>query len=228
MYIQGFRISHKHVFKWRTKNNQDLQQRLAGVRQGNGYISNINYAGSGGGGATDIRIGTDSLYARVIVAGGGGGAGSYTSNWYWNGGSGGGISGGNNNSWSGNYKYGRGASESLAGTSYYQSVANSSTYGTVAGFGIGGSANSKTDSSAGGGGGWYGGGYSHLNTGGGGSGFIYNSSNASYCPSGWLLNSKHYLTSASTISGGSSAIQPNGTTTVGHLGNGYARITFVR
>ena len=29
---------------------------------------------SGGGGASDIRIGTDSLYARVIVAGGGGGS----------------------------------------------------------------------------------------------------------------------------------------------------------
>ena len=194
---------------------------------GNGYISNINYAGSGGGGATDIRIGQDSLYARVIVAGGGGGAGSYYNNYYWSGGYGGGPNGGSNGSSLNNYYAGSGASESLAGTSYYQSVANSSTYGTVAGFGIGGSANSKTDSSAGGGGGWYGGGYSHLNTGGGGSGFIYNSSNASYCPSGWLLNSKHYLTSASTISGGSSAIQPNGTTTVGHLGNGYARITFV-
>ena len=43
---------------------------------GNGYnrYYNSTYTyGQGGGGATDIRIGTDSLYARVIVAGGGGG-----------------------------------------------------------------------------------------------------------------------------------------------------------
>ena len=38
-----------------------------------------NLTGCGGGGASDIRIGTDSLYARVIVAGGGGGAGYYNS-----------------------------------------------------------------------------------------------------------------------------------------------------
>ena len=31
------------------------------------------FHGYGGGGSTDIRLGTDSLYARVIVAGGGGG-----------------------------------------------------------------------------------------------------------------------------------------------------------
>ena len=36
---------------------------------GTGYSS-----GYGGGGASDIRIAKDSLYARVIVAGGGGGA----------------------------------------------------------------------------------------------------------------------------------------------------------
>lgn len=46
---------------------------------GNGYnrYYNSTYTyGQGGGGATDIRIGTDSLYARVIVAGGGGGSAS--------------------------------------------------------------------------------------------------------------------------------------------------------
>ena len=34
-----------------------------------------NYNSGSGGGASDIRIGQDSLYARVIVAGGGGGGG---------------------------------------------------------------------------------------------------------------------------------------------------------
>ena len=38
---------------------------------GNGYSS--ARATTSGGGGSDIRIGTDSLYARVLVAGGGGG-----------------------------------------------------------------------------------------------------------------------------------------------------------
>ena len=44
---------------------------------GNSNASSLYLACTGGGG-TDIRIGTDSLYARVIVAGGGGGAFYYT------------------------------------------------------------------------------------------------------------------------------------------------------
>lgn len=40
----------------------------------NRYYSNTHTYGQGGGGASDIRIGTDSLYARVIVAGGGSGS----------------------------------------------------------------------------------------------------------------------------------------------------------
>ena len=42
---------------------------------GAAYGSSEGEPANGGGGATDIRIGTDSLYARVIVAGGGGGGG---------------------------------------------------------------------------------------------------------------------------------------------------------
>lgn len=196
---------------------------------GNGYIRYTSYGGTGGGGATDIRVGNDSLYARVIVAGGGGGAGSYSGNYYWSGGYGGGTSGGTNpaSQTVNYYYYGYAGSLSSAGKSYYMNTYNNSSYGTLAGFGIGGSANSTTTSSAGGGGGWYGGGYSHQNSGGGGSGYIYTSSYASYYPSGCLLNSTYYLTSASTTNGGSTAIQPNGTSTVGHSGNGYARITFV-
>lgn len=37
-------------------------------------------SGRGGGGATDVRIGQNSLYSRVIVAGGGGGAGVTSAN----------------------------------------------------------------------------------------------------------------------------------------------------
>ena len=44
-----------------------------GTSDSTGY----GYGSGGGGGGTDIRIGEDSLYARVIVAGGGGGGGTY-------------------------------------------------------------------------------------------------------------------------------------------------------
>lgn len=46
-----------------------------GATGGAGTDANRGYGGAGGGGASDIRIRTDSLYARVIVAGGGGGKG---------------------------------------------------------------------------------------------------------------------------------------------------------
>ena len=42
---------------------------------GDAYGSSTSEPGNGGGGASDVRIGSNSLYARVIVAGGGGGAG---------------------------------------------------------------------------------------------------------------------------------------------------------
>ena len=61
--------------------------------------------------------------------------------------------------------------------------------------------------------------------GGGASGYVYTSSTASNYPSGCLLNSTHYLTSASTIAGNTSFTSPTGTTETGHSGNGYIRIT---
>ena len=42
---------------------------------GSSWASSTSEGAGGGGGSSDIRIGTDSLYARVIVAGGGGGGG---------------------------------------------------------------------------------------------------------------------------------------------------------
>lgn len=55
---------------------------------GIGNSSDITTTAGSGGGGTDIRLNTDSLYARVIVAGGGGGGG-----YNGNGGAGGGASG---------------------------------------------------------------------------------------------------------------------------------------
>lgn len=59
-------------------------------------IMEIGWDGSSGGGASDIRINTNSLYARIIVAGGGGGtADGSQSSAIINSGYGGGVSGGN-------------------------------------------------------------------------------------------------------------------------------------
>lgn len=50
---------------------------VSGGFNGGGTASHngLSEPGNGGGGASDIRLGQDSLYARVIVAGGGGGSG---------------------------------------------------------------------------------------------------------------------------------------------------------
>lgn len=56
--------------------------KVEGGFNGGGFASHESTGepGNGGGGATDVRIAQDSLYARVIVAGGGGGSGYvYTS-----------------------------------------------------------------------------------------------------------------------------------------------------
>lgn len=59
----------------------------------------------------------------------------------------------------------------------------------------------------------------------GGSGYVYTSSTASNYPSGCLLNSSYYLTSATTIPGNVSFTSPSGSSETGHTGNGYVRIT---
>ena len=170
-----------------------------------------NSFGGGGGGGTDIRIGTDSLYARVIVAGGGGGGG-YSST---PGGAGGGTSGG-----------GGGDGSSLGG--YGGSQTSGGTNNTAGSFG---KANSNSSNGGGGGGGWYGGSSGISggtdSGGGGGSGYVYTSSTASNYPSGCLLNSSYYLTNAQTIAGSTSFTSPTGTSEVGHNDNGYIRITVI-
>ena len=186
-----------------------------------GGAGGYNYGGSGGG-ATDIRINTDSLYARVIVGGGGGGGAYYSG---YSGGAGGGTSGGNGTGYSTSYNAkGGGTTSGGTGGSY-----NGGSYkGTDGSFGNGGAAATSTTNnygrSGGGGGGWYGGGgggyrgnssyyYYGQSGGGGGSSYTYSSSTASQVPSGWLLNSSYYMTSTSTTSGSRS-------------GNGYAVVTY--
>ena len=187
---------------------------------GNGqtrYYSGTYTYGQGGGGGSDIRIGQDSLYARVIVAGGGGGNGS-----------------GSNEATT---KYGGGTSGGSAVSGYGASQTSAGTNGS---FGTGGSATTSGSyykyGSGGGGGGWYGGGacsnYSdstnYRTYNGGGSGYVYTSSTASNYPSGCLLNSTYYLTDAKTVAGNTSITSPTGSSETGHTGNGYVRITCVK
>lgn len=166
--------------------------------------------GSGGGGASDFRINSPSLYARVIVAGGGGGGGEDGDP----GGFGGGIvSGAGNNYAAGQTSPGHG---SQFGHGAYSCIS-------------GGKA----------GGGWYGGGSTNgtttqcktpqssgdLDGGSGGSGYVYTRSTAHYYPQGCLLNPDYYLFEAKTIDGNQTFLDPYGIERIGNAGNGYARIT---
>lgn len=177
---------------------------------GSSWASRTSEGAGGGGGSSDIRIGTDSLYARVIVAGGGGGGGEDNET----GGYGGGETGGTS---------GSGTPGSQTAPSGY--------------FGIGGH---TSYDGGGGGGGWYGAypaggqttpatGSSGSDTSGspGGSGYVYTSATASNYPSGCLLNSSYYLSDAKTIAGNNSFVSPTGSSETGHSGNGYCRITVI-
>ncbi|MBP5556100.1 MAG: fibronectin type III domain-containing protein, partial [Bacteroidales bacterium] len=191
---------------------------------GLGYSSNSRTMTSGGG-ATDIRVNSTSLYSRVIVAGGGGGgyetgvSGDGSTACY-----GGGLTGGTGSGYSAS-RYGQGGTQTSGGAA----ATDQSWGGTVydGSFGVGGYSVSAGYSN-GGGGGWYGGGASTPDGGaGGGSGYVYTSSTASNYPSGCLLNNALYLTDAQTIAGNTAFPAPDGTNETGHTGNGYARITLL-
>lgn len=165
-----------------------------GWNGGGASNTSSNNSGSGGGG-TDIRIGTDSLYARVIVAGGGGGAGDDSSGTV---GHGGGTSG-------------LGASGGTQTSGYS--------------FGVGETHSGSGDYAGGGGGWYGGYDGASEQRASGGSGYVYTSATASSYPSGCLLNSTHYLTNAKTIAGNASMPNTSGGTETGHNGAGYAKIT---
>ena len=186
----------------------------SGGFNGGGKRDNYN----GGGGASDIRIGQDSLYARVIVAGGGGSCGGSPKA----GGYGGGETGETATS---GYGSGGGGGTQTAGGS-----GGSNNSGT---FGAGGEGLYRSSGHGGaGGGGWYGGGGCYPDSsadddkgGGGGSGYVLTASSSK--PSGYALGSQYYLTNANTIAGNASMPSVSGGTETGHTGNGYARITVI-
>lgn len=185
--------------------------KTAGGYNGGGKRSTYN----GGGGGTDIRVGKDDLYARVIAAGGGGSDGASSKAGMY----GGGESGGTNTA---NYGTGGGGGTQTAG-----GAGGSGNSGT---FGAGGEGLSRSSGYGGaGGGGWYGGGGAYPDSsgdddrgGGGGSGFVWTGANA---PTGYLLGSEYHLANASTTAGSVSFTGPTGTAETGHSGDGYARIT---
>lgn len=204
---------------------------------GGGY--RYNYVGGGGG--SDIRVGTDSLYARVIVAGGGGSDGATSKQGMYGGGTTGGSS---TQNFTANSNYcGKGGTQTYSGYSTSSTITSQATSGLnsnstsyyYGGFGFGGGGVYLSSGYGGaGGGGWYGGSGTVPDGsgdddrgGGGGSGYVYTSSTASSYPSGCLLNSSYYLDSASTAAGNTSFTSPTGSSETGHSGNGYCRITVV-
>lgn len=200
------------------------------------YQCNYDYKSvpGSGGGSSSIRVSSDSLYARVIVAGGGGGADGDAWNIN-NGGFGGGIRGGNG------YSCGK-IRDRGAGTQSGSSPGpnRNGPEGISGTFGKGADGRYKSDSNSGGagGGGWYGGGggghgnYCHGGSGGGGSGWVFTESNLNSWKNSdktnadkFMLDSSLCLTDSNTISGDSSFPNPNGGLETGHSGDGYAKIT---
>ena len=163
---------------------------------GGSPASTTSVKGGSGGGATDFRIGSDSLYSRVIVAGGAGGNGMYL------GGAGGGESG------EACQSSGCGTSPG-PGTQSKSPTTSTSTYSAInGGFGYGGNGVYSSSGYGGaGGGGWYGGSGTYPDGskdddkgGNGGSGYVLTES--SYKPEGYLLGEEYYLTETSTVTGG--------------------------
>lgn len=169
-----------------------------GGSQGTG--GSTSYYQCAGGGATDFRIGSDSLYARVIVAGGAGGNGGPGRF----GGVGGGETGGTNTTTSGTSGFG-----TSSGPGTQTSSPQNSSYSTInGGFGYGGNGVTANSGYGGaGGGGWYGGSGTYPDGSGdddrggnGGSGYVLTAS--SFKPTGYLLGEEYYLTDGKTIAGG--------------------------
>lgn len=211
-----------------------------GVKLGGFNGGGYRYKHPGGGGASDIRLGSDSLYARVIVAGGGGSDGATGKA----GGYGGGTVGeSRSDSYSAVSSYGgKGGNTTYSGYSSAYTIFTQATSGLTSnntayycgGFGFGGGGVYLSGGYGGaGGGGWYGGSGNVPDGsgdddrgGGGGSGYVYTSATASQYPSGCMLTANNYLLDATTHAGNTSFANVAGTgNETGHTGNGAVKIT---
>ena len=188
------------------------------------------FYGGGGGGGTDVRVNSNSIYARVIVAGGGGGAAYGATNGDICGGAGGGTAGLQGTAQS-SYLTRRGS----PGTQTGGGAAGTYTTGngTAGAFWQGGTGGAGNASGGGGGGGWYGGGGGNYGSasagsGAGGSGYVFTAATAVNYPAGGLLTPNYYMVDALTMAGNQTIYEPDSTTETGHIGNGYVRISFPR
>lgn len=226
--------------KGHSPNSSDGSSASGGFPDGGGaktghWCSSFTTVPGTGGGSTSIRIGSDTNYARVIVAGGGGGA-SGSRCFVDPGGFGGGLSGGN-------CTYEQKLQNQGAGTQT-GSTNGLGIYGEgdAGQFGQGatGKYSSGCDSGGGGGGGWYGGGSgghgdSHVSSGGGGSGWTFTESSFEEWQKGdstntskFALDGGYYLRDDVCIGGNEEIPRPDGKgTEIGHPDNGYAKITIL-
>ena len=166
-------VGNRNIYSIRTR---------GGWNGGGDGVSIERNSGSGGGGATDVRLVPtsslniwnefESLKSRIMVAAGGGGGAYYNNGTNYNGtgGSGGGLIGYNGTNSNNSYSYGRGGTQNYSGYSYFSTEAIDVT---KSGLGYGGRYWANW-SSSGGGGGYYGGGGGSFAgaAGGGGSSYI--------------------------------------------------------
>lgn len=185
---------------------------------GGGNSTHIGIFGNGigqrgGDGATDLRYDINDLNTRIIVAGGAGGG-----NTRYPGGYGGGFEGGNGTASdkSGECYIGYGGNQIEGGAGH---VKGELGVGAISKPIIG------TDLAGSGGGGYMGGGsgYHIENEGSGGGGSSYINGNIN-CK---LMNTDYIFTHSFTIPGNTTMYLPNGTKSVGNIGNGYAKITCI-
>lgn len=234
VYLNANDILYVNVGGQGTGQISDFSGNNVNIGGYNGGGNNYNTSGqaSSGGGATDIRLFYNSLYSRIIVAGGGGGNG-YGSDSA-TGGFGGGLTGTNGSGYSSYNNYGYGATQ-IAGGGIKTTGSNQGYTNTPGTFGQGGIGIGNSHGGGGGGGGWYGGGGGIIAGGGGGSSWIFTEETFATWQTGnpidaaeYLLDSKYYLSEATTINGNSLMPNHDGTSTMtGNTGNGYAKITFL-
>lgn len=222
----------KPIFIYSGGSGNSVESAVSSIYPGGFNGGGYRYAYKGGGGASDIRIGEDSLYARILVAGGGASCGSSS----YKGGNAGNDTGERGQFGCGSYGYGgtKNASTSTGGLAYIavQGTTNSSS-NCAAGFGFGGFGVYRSSGYGGaGGGGWYGGEGTYPDGsvdddggGGGGSSYVFTSDTKLDYPSGCLLTDDMFLENTNRIAGNTSMTSPEGTAETGHFGNGYVRIT---
>jgi hypothetical protein len=185
-----------------------------------------------GGGASDIRLNSDSLYSRVIVAGGGGGAaGGLTDRVGTHGGDAGGKEGYNGFCDTQPQSYYTIGGTQESGGKVHGSYCTQTGYKGEFGLGGGSVNDCGTNYGGSGGGGWFGGaGGGHRISGAGGSGYVFNET--SYKPPNFLLNQSYYLAFASILDGKAEFPVPSEyvnsySNEIGHIGDGAVRISYI-